>query len=78
MRSLRAGGADIAGEGMGFGAPIVHYPDGWVYSRTATTIDLSTPTTAVWKRTFTLDEIGGDALHGYPDTCKNTFMSRWP
>jgi hypothetical protein len=63
--TLLVGGADIAGEGMGFGAPIVHYPDGWVYSRTATTVDLSTPTTAIWKRTFTLDEIGGDALHGY-------------
>jgi hypothetical protein len=36
-----------------------------VYSRTATTVDLSTPTTAVWKRTFTLDEIGGDAAHSY-------------
>ncbi|MEA2627851.1 MAG: hypothetical protein QOJ10_311 [Chloroflexota bacterium] len=63
--TLRVAGADIAGEGMGFGAPIVHYADGWVYSRTATTVDLSTPTTAVWKRTFTLDEVGGDALHGY-------------
>jgi len=73
--TLRVGGADIAGEGMGFGAPIVHYPDGWVYSRTATTIDLSTATTAVWQRTFTLDEIGGDAVHGYafvPTTLRGT------
>jgi glycosyl transferase family 2 len=73
--TLRVGSADIAGEGMGFGAPIVHYPDGWVYSRTATTVDLSTTTTAVWKRTFTLDEIGGDALHGYvfvPTTARGT------
>jgi Glycosyltransferase like family 2 len=73
--TLRAGGTDIAGEGMGFGAPIAHYPDGWVYSRTATTADLSTPTVAVWQRTFTLDEIGGDALHGYafvPTTSRGT------
>jgi Glycosyltransferase like family 2 len=63
--TLHVGAADIAGEGMGFGAPIVHYPDGWVYSRTATTQDISTTTAAVWRRTFTLDEIGGDALHGY-------------
>jgi len=50
---------------MGFGVPIVHYSDGWVYSRTATTVDLSTPTATVWKRTYTLDEIGGDAAHNY-------------
>ncbi len=50
---------------MGFGVPIVHYPDGWVYSRTATTVDLSTPSNAIWKRTFQLNEIGGDAAHKY-------------
>ena len=63
--SIRVGGKDITGEGMGFGAPIVHYPDGWVYSRTATTVDLSTATTTIWQRTFALDEIGGDATHRY-------------
>jgi len=63
--SLRVGANDVAGEGMGFGAPIVQYADGWVYSRTATTVDLSTPATTVWRRTFTLDEIGGDAAHRY-------------
>lgn len=50
------------GEGMGFGVPIVHYADGWVYSRTATTVQTS-PTS--WTRTFVLDEIGGDAAHKY-------------
>jgi cellulose synthase/poly-beta-1,6-N-acetylglucosamine synthase-like glycosyltransferase len=63
--SLRVGGTDIAGEGMGFGVPIAHYPDGWVYSRTAATVDLSTTTTTIWKRTFVLDDIGGDAAHRY-------------
>ncbi len=63
--TLKVGGSQIAGEGMGFGVPIVHYPDGWVYSRTVATIDLSTATNAIWQRTFTLDEIGGDAAHGY-------------
>jgi hypothetical protein len=62
---LRVGGVDIIGEGMGFGVPMVHYPDGWVYSRTVTTVDLSTPSNAIWKRTFELDEIGVDAAHGY-------------
>ena len=63
--TLTAAGQSAAGEGMGFGVPIVHYPDGWVYSRTATTVDLSTPSNAIWKRTFQLDEIGGDAPHKY-------------
>jgi hypothetical protein len=63
--TLKAGGLGVAGEGMGFGAPIVQYSDGWVYSRTSSTEDLSTATNAVWKRTFQLDEIGGDRAHGY-------------
>jgi cellulose synthase/poly-beta-1,6-N-acetylglucosamine synthase-like glycosyltransferase len=62
---LRVAGSDATGEGMGFGVPIVRYADGWVYSRTSTTVDLSTPSAAVWKRTFLLDEIGGDAAHSY-------------
>jgi hypothetical protein len=62
---LRAAGVDIAAEGMGFGAPIVSYPDGWVYSRTVSTVDMSSPTKVIWRQTFALDEIGGDAAHGY-------------
>jgi len=62
---LEISGRDISGEGMGLGVPIVHYPDGWVYSRTATTADLSTSTATTWRRTFYLDEIGGDAAHSY-------------
>jgi cellulose synthase/poly-beta-1,6-N-acetylglucosamine synthase-like glycosyltransferase len=63
--TLNAAGATVAGEGMGFGVPIVQYGDGWVYSRTSTTVDLSTASNAVWKRTFQLDEIGGDKAHDY-------------
>jgi len=63
--SLGLFGASAAGEGMGFGVPIVHYADGWVYPRTATTVDESTPTQTVWKRTYELDEIGGDYAHDY-------------
>ena len=55
-------GPSGTGEGMGFGVPIVHYDDGWVYSRTSSTVAIS-PTS--WKRTFQLDEIGGDALRDY-------------
>jgi hypothetical protein len=49
------------GEGMGFGVPAVRYPDGWVYSRTAATVRVSDQS---WKRTFELDEGGGDATRG--------------
>ncbi|MGA7911915.1 MAG: glycosyltransferase [Candidatus Dormiibacterota bacterium] len=63
--TLRVGSQAVAGEGMGFGVPIVHYPDGWVYARTSTTVDSSTPNQAIWTRTFQLDEIGGDAAHRY-------------
>jgi hypothetical protein len=62
---LRVGPSQAAGEGMGFGVPIVHYVDGWVYSRTSSDVDLSTPASAIWRRTFQLDEIGGDAAHHY-------------
>jgi hypothetical protein len=63
--TLKVARSNVAGEGMGFGVPIVRYDDGWVYSRSSTTVDLSTPGTAVWKKTFQLDEIGGDAAHNY-------------
>ena len=62
---LRAAGVDITAEGMGFGAPIVGYGDGWVYSRTVRSEDMSSPTKVVWKQTFALDEMGGDAAHAY-------------
>jgi len=62
---LEVAGIEAAGEGMGFGVPIVDYPDGWVYSRVAPTDDVSTNTATMWKRTYSMDEIGGDAAHGY-------------
>ncbi len=62
---LVVGGFNATGEGMGFGVPIVHYADGWVYPRTVRVLDLSDGTRAVWRSVFQLDEIGGDALHGY-------------
>jgi cellulose synthase/poly-beta-1,6-N-acetylglucosamine synthase-like glycosyltransferase len=63
--ALRVGTAQATGEGMGFGVPIVRYGDGWVYSRTSNDANLSTPDVTRWKRTFNLDEIGGDKAHGY-------------
>src|SRR5256885_14489757 len=58
--ALRVGSILVTGEGMGLGVPIVHYPDGWVYARTFSDVELSTTGATVWKRTFHLDEIGGD------------------
>ena len=63
--TLRAGSTQATGEGMGFGVPIVRYADGWAYPGTSTVVDLSTATTTVWKRTFYLDQIGGDLAHSY-------------
>src|SRR5204862_865770 len=62
-------GASATGEGMGFGVPIVRYPDGWVYSRTASTVQLSATS---WRRTFQLDEIGGDAAQRYTFTPRDS------
>ena len=55
-------GPTATGEGMGFGVPIVHYPDGWVYSEDATTDEEAG---GAYRRTFLLDTIGGDAARGY-------------
>jgi hypothetical protein len=63
--ALRSAGVDITGEGMGLGLPMVHYSDGWVYSRTSITTESSTDSNTIWKRTFNLDEIGDDDAHGY-------------
>jgi cellulose synthase/poly-beta-1,6-N-acetylglucosamine synthase-like glycosyltransferase len=62
--TLIVGGFSAAGEGVGLGVPIVRYADGWVFPRTATTIDLSTGSQTRWQRIFELDETGGDALPG--------------
>jgi len=63
--TLMVDGRSAAGEGMGFGVPIVHYPDGWVYPRTVSVLDLSSGGQAIWRSTYELDEIGGDAVHDY-------------
>ena len=55
-------GTAATGEGMGFGVPIVRYPDGWIYSRTVSDVELSSTS---WQRTFQMDEIGGDNAHRY-------------
>jgi hypothetical protein len=57
---LLAGGRPLAGEGMGFGVPIVRYADGWWFPGHATTEDLSGGGTISWRKTFVLDTTGGD------------------
>jgi hypothetical protein len=63
--ALRSAGMDITAEGMGFGAPMVHYYDGWVYPRTVRTSDVSSGAKVIWRQTFSLDEIGGDPAHNW-------------
>ena len=63
--TLIVNGRAAAGEGMGFGVPIVRYPDGWVYPMTVDVLDLSAGGQAIWRSTYELDEIGGDAVHDY-------------
>jgi hypothetical protein len=54
-------GKPVAGEGVGFGVPVVRYPDGDYFSGTATVADLSTPGTATWVKVFELDRLGVDS-----------------
>jgi len=62
---LLVGQQDVTGEGMGFGVPIVQYPDGWHYPGHAAVSNLSTSSATAWRKTFELDMVGGDAAHGY-------------
>ncbi|HLQ61129.1 MAG TPA: hypothetical protein VK131_04635, partial [Candidatus Acidoferrales bacterium] len=61
---LLRGGQPLSGEGMGFGVPIVRYPEGWVYAGTAAVADVSAQYPA-WRKVFDLDTVGGDRAHGY-------------
>jgi hypothetical protein len=51
----------VAGEGMGFGVPLVRYPEGDYFSGSATVVDISTPLQAGWVKTFQLDRLGVDS-----------------
>ena len=62
--SLTVNGATAAGEGMGFGVPIVRYGDGWIFPSTSETVDLSTDSQAMWRQIFVLDQMGGNAMPG--------------
>jgi cellulose synthase/poly-beta-1,6-N-acetylglucosamine synthase-like glycosyltransferase len=58
--TLEGSGGSLAGEGMGFGVPLVRYPDGDYFSGSATTVDISTPSQAAWIKSFRLDRLGID------------------
>jgi len=63
---LERADTSLAGEGMGFGAPAVHYDDGWHYSRTATVADVTGNDGVAWEKVFELDMVGGDKANAYP------------
>ena len=63
--ALEIGTRELMGEGVGFGVPVVRYPDGWYYSGAAETVDLSGRDTVVWRKTFELDRVERyDAVSG--------------
>jgi hypothetical protein len=52
--------SSLAGEGVGFGVPLVRYPDGDYFAGHAELVDLSTPGAPAWRKTFVLDLAGAD------------------
>jgi len=58
---LETASGPASGEGMGFGAPLVRYPDGDYFSATATVVDISTAASPAWVKTFELDRRGADS-----------------
>ena len=55
-----AAGAGLAGEGVGFGVPLVRYPDGDFFAGDAQTTDLSVAGAPAWRKVFDLDLSGAD------------------
>src|SRR5205085_436736 len=55
--ALELGNQEAVGEGVGFGVPVVRYPEGWYYSGTAETVDLSSGEQVVFRKTFSLDRV---------------------
>jgi cellulose synthase/poly-beta-1,6-N-acetylglucosamine synthase-like glycosyltransferase len=64
--TLRSGGSELTGEGVGFGVPAVHDAQGWHYPGSAQTVDLSAGGQVAWRRTYELDLASGDASNWYP------------
>ena len=54
-------GKAVTGEGLGFGVPLVRYPDGDYFSGSATVADLSAPGIPTWVKVFELDRVGVDS-----------------
>jgi hypothetical protein len=55
---------EFAGGGLGFGVPLAHFADGWVYSGTAVTTDLSSGGRVEWRKTYSLDRLEVDGTDG--------------
>lgn len=52
---LEVAGAQLAGEGVGFGVPAARFADGWYFPGSSTVEDLSDGTVVSWRKTFELD-----------------------
>ncbi|MEP7105275.1 MAG: hypothetical protein ABI838_05475, partial [Chloroflexota bacterium] len=62
--TLEGRGRQLAGEGMGFGVPVLKAGGAWYFPGTAVTVDVSGPTEVVWRKTFDLDRREVDAADG--------------
>ena len=62
---LEGAGGLLAGEGMGFGVPLVRYPEGDYLGGSGTVVDISTPGRPGWVKTFELDRLGVNNDRGF-------------
>jgi hypothetical protein len=63
--TLERGGRPLAGEGMGFGVPVLRAGGTWYFPGTALTADISGPGKVVWRKTFELDRREVDSPDGH-------------
>lgn len=62
--TLERAGSSLAGEGLGFGAPLLRAGGTWYFPGSAVTADISGPGQVVWRKTFELDRREVDTADG--------------
>lgn len=63
--ALERGGSSLAGEGLGFGVPLIEVGGAWYFPGSADTVDISSGGQAVWRKVFQLDRREVDSLDGH-------------